>query len=218
MSRYHFGVNNQLNGYNCRLCNGYNDVLNSLCIYCQAYSEISSEIRLKIRLKRSGAVIEASILQGEIKMSEPQKELHAGFFMKWAEETKVIISQLDDEGLTAWRNEMAQIALKGKVCTATADEELRSRKAKKAAEGKPWLVGGSSKNIGDVTTRAKRLSKEEKLKALLDDLGVRGSNSIIKNASDAKLNTFKIVKTDKPIDVVKPEKSEINFDDLGFLK
>lgn len=149
-------------------------------------------------------------------MSQTERELHADFFTQWGDEARAEIADMGDEQLTEWRNKIAKIALEAKVKATVGDEVLRQRKAKKLAEGKPWLVPSEiDKTIKEVRQGKTRLSRTEKLAELMNGLiGVKGSEEIINKikttTSDSKV--IKMINEDKKSTV---EDSVVDF---GLLK
>lgn len=129
-------------------------------------------------------------------MAETERELHADFFMRWSQEANLAIEGMSEEQMTDWRNEMAKIALEAKVKTSVVDERLRQRRAERITNGRPWLIEGDVVEISKgIASRKERMSKEDKILAMMKDLGVENADSIIKKVTDDKIKTFKIVKT-----------------------
>lgn len=207
--------NGQAIGWYCRLCGGYCDILSNYCVYnCNVLRPKSlAVISFTTRALRDGTLHEI----GKLKMSETERELHIDFFTQWSNEERLLITDMSDEQLTEHRNELAKIALEGKVRTSVADEELRQRRAVKVTAGKPWLLG--SENVTEIRagikTRTERLSKEDKIVQMMQNIGVEVPPGFIKKVTDEKIKSFKLVKkVDTAIEEPKDD-TPFDFSKLG---
>lgn len=196
---------NGINGWYCTTHNLYNDILDIECNYCNELRDSKlTTVAVKVQQRREGT------------MSETERELHADFFGKWSNEAAIAIENMDDFQLSAWISEMAKIALEAKVKTSYAREVERQRKAEKIKAGKPWLVpSGNEPDMQGVDTRQKRMSKLDKINALLAE--VMSSDDAkelmtgnIKKVPDVKLGLFKTAEVKQP--EVKEVKNDEPFD------
>lgn len=194
---------NGIDGWYCSIHNVYNDILREHCCYCTEPRDVSLAVRADyVRWRRTGWLTEGM----ELKMAETERELHAEFFTRWSDDERMLIKDMTDDELTAHRNELARIALESKVRTTTADEEIRQRRAKKGSDSRQWLVPTDVNSaIEGVRKRGERMSKEDKIIAMMKDLGVEGAEGLIKKATDNQLKKFTIVKSDKVTDEKKDD-------------
>src|SRR5882672_5020206 len=163
---------NGINGWYCKSCGIYNDILTIQCAYgCEVRDSSLAAISDQVRFRRMG-----------MNMSQNERELHADFFTQWNAEAERDIATLNDADLTVWIRELEKIALEAKVKIIKGNEAVRQRKAK----NRPWLVESTdvevNESIKTVKTRKERMSRLDKLGAeLADIMGVEDSAGIIKD-------------------------------------
>lgn len=158
----------------CPKCSEELGEYNAYCEYCKqsdniiVYNPDKYYIR-EIRLRH--LVVERS------EMMTPQEELFANLFNGY--KTKPSVNAMTDIELRSHREELCRIALEAKACIYAVDDILKERR--------PKGVAGFSRSVGtDETTtdaintikdRQKRLTKNEKLLASLQKLGINPADA-----------------------------------------
>lgn len=201
-------INGSINGWECKYCKLYNDLLTPHCKSCYVYRPdwVTNQI---VALK----TIERGIfLQFEIGINMTEQEK---LFQDFYNHEKLLVKDMDIHKLREHREELSKIAFEAKARLVAADDETRERTAK--TKGKEWLtsVQGdqvSSDAINVIETRKKRMSKMDKLRADLQKIEgmteetinemIRGME---KKATESNLKTVTFKKTTEEIGVVQVE-------------
>lgn len=220
--------------WKCLSCKGYNDVLNNHCSLCRADKPdwLTTQYQIGVEFER-GIFFGYGVLGyglytltgKENNQMTREEELFAKFF----NEHKIVVKDMEMATLREHRGTLADIALEAKAKCSAADEELRERKAKTSK--KEWLI--TDQPVTDLinvpAVRQKRMSKMDKLKKQLQDIGI--ADGIVKDitrnleqkATDPKLKTitFKRPSTEIHAVQVKAEpngepKKPFNPASLGF--
>jgi hypothetical protein len=144
----------------------------------------------------------------------PDEELFATYYNRG----KIQVSSMDDTGLREHREQLRKIATEAKAHLIAADDEIRERQAKKG--NKDWLVTtDTSQSVSDainvVEKRRARMSKMDKLKQQLIDLGMDDETirqtigGLERRATEQRLKsvTFKKKTTEIPSPSVIPSPS-----------
>lgn len=89
------------------------------------------------------------------------------------------VREMTDEELIATRQEAADIAHTARIIQIASTEEINERKAK----NKAWSVPSSNvdvqKSIGEVKERRTRMKKDDKVAAVLKNLGIANAADIL---------------------------------------
>jgi len=213
-------------GWECKNCKFYNDLLTSYCRICNAYKPfwVTDEYQARLEIRRGiflsygiYGIIEIEDKENEDKELTKEEEL----FSKFYNQEKILVKDMDDVMLRDHRNELSQIAFEAKARLIATDDEGRERSSK-SSKGKEWLIpaDGSQVNtdaIAVVKTRAARMNKIEKLRKQLEEAGLDDEtvNEMVKNLErkatekDVKAITFNKPTVEQSI-VMVDVKKEIN--------
>lgn len=143
----------------------------------QKEDELGSFTLQVIQAKKANkqACLEAKLLEGTIGFSmTPQEELFAKFFANEA----VRVKEMDDLTLKAHREELAAIAFEARARLTAVDEEDRERTRKGVKRQGFETEDGdiTSDAINTIKERQKRMSKMEKLRKNLEEMGVESAD------------------------------------------
>lgn len=150
--------------WHCKDCEFDNDDLTIQCCICKIESPLSHHYRGLVAIKR-GVILEWGFMT-------PQEELYSKFYNRG----KLFVKDMDATQLREHRDKLSEIVLEAKATLASADDELRERKAKTTK--KEWLLTPNQPEavttdaINAVKVRKERMSKIDKMKAQLLSAGI----------------------------------------------
>lgn len=216
-----------MNGWNCQICKGYNDILNITCIFCFSDKPewITDEYQIRVEINR-GIFYQRLLLT----MTKDEE-----LFAKYYTAGKILVESMTDDALLTHISDLKEILLEARAHMQAATDKIReSRKGK----NKDWLVSVetdqvTSEAIAAVSVRKDRMSKLDKLREQLLKGGMDEEivNEMIRNMNSKATETslksvnFPVVKSDnKPkepekktiIDIVKEEKQPFDPSKLKF--
>lgn len=165
----------RITGWYCNIYNTYNDILDLSCIYCKSCTIPIQLIELSYRTRhiRTGEFIDMK--------TEDLIELHTRFYNA----EKVIIADLDDAAMHLRLEELNKIIYEAKARKDAINEEDRQRAGKRSRSEREWLLNSGSNDpsvtdaIAAVKVRKERMSKADKLSAMLTSLGVANSDALV---------------------------------------
>lgn len=179
----------------CKPCDFENDDLTVSCKICNSDSPLSHYYRDLVAIKR-GVFLEWGYMT-------PQEELYAEFFNRG----KLFVKDMDITQLREHRDKLSRIAFEAKATLASAEEELRERKAKTSPKVKDWTITPNDTNltsgvhtdaINAVKIRKERMSSIDRMRSKLLSAGIDEEtvNEMIKglerNATEKSLKTVKL--------------------------
>lgn len=194
--------------WNCPNCNEELGELNGYCLYCKiernklVYNPDNYYIR-EIRIYH--------ISHGD-KTVTPQEELFSQLF----NHEKILVRDMDVLTLRAHREELAKIAFEARARLTAVDDEDNTRK-KKANDDKPKGFERSV-NTDETTTNAinaikdrqKRLTKQEKIQAGLEKLGISTADATKLMTAGVILGRLKNKEAEKPAEPTSETKPLFN--------
>lgn len=155
--------------WKCAHCQFKNDVLTSTCKGCLKAEKpdyVTDKIQTITEIKRN-------ILVARIAVAEDKKDL----FVKFYNPAKISVSTLTDEKLAEHISQLEDILIEAKANLSAATDERRERVSK--SRNKQFTISSdlnSSNAVTDaieaVKTRQKRMSKLDKIKQQLEDIGI----------------------------------------------
>lgn len=154
-----------IQGYTCKFCNTYNDILTNPCWYCKELQVAVIAIDISLEsLRRTGEFYP---------MTEDRVELHAKFFNG----SVVLCEQMTDEQLESYIKELSNICFQGRAQLNGAEHVKRKRNALLSPKSREWLVSADqseavSDALNQIKERKSRMSKADKLKEAMVSLGL----------------------------------------------
>lgn len=206
----------------CGKCSGYNDGLNSHCIYCCSHKPDWLTVKLQAIIEIRRDIYLGHGIYGVDVMTEDEEK-----FSRFWNAEKVFVSQMTDAQLDEHHETLREIAFEAKARVMASDDEKRERRAKNGR--KEWTltdnVVDSSDALNAPKLRATRMSKLDKIQGQLLALGL--DESIVKDmmremsnkAKDSKVKTVTFKKSTEEITAVEvKEQKEIKPFDASQLK
>lgn len=143
----------------------------------------------------------------------PQEELFAELF----NHEKVLVKDMDVLTLRAHREELSKIAFEARARLTAVDDEEKDRKNKNSAAKQQGF--SRSVNTDETTTNAinaikdrqKRMSKQDKIQASLEKLGISSTDAAKLMSAGAILGRLKNKIEEKPSESVAPTESKPLF-------
>lgn len=183
---------NQIKGYICDECKGYNDILNPHCIFCNPLKLSRLNTRYLVNTSRCQNLDEYAsyvsirrqagfLFMSDINMAEDKLELHAKFYNS----ESIQVAAMDMLQIEERIRDLESIIFEAKAYHNAVSDEKRKRVAKLKLENKEWLItpDGNDPTLTDaiVANKRKRVSKADKLLEQMKSLGVANADELIKN-------------------------------------
>lgn len=167
MNKLVLNENKLTSGFICNQCNGYNDILNSHCIYCNAYSEIDDLFRFNIELSRN---ISTDCEVNFSMTNDDRVELHSKFYNpeNWNPSERGLIESGTYAQLVAWEEELESIVVEAKAKLQRSNAERRDRQQKMSKEDRDKLISRPDMTVSEgliaPALRKDRMSKADKMR------------------------------------------------------
>ncbi len=216
-------------GWICKNCRLYNDILTDYCISCNGYKpeHITSTVQAVIEIRRD--IFDKRGVLGVSNMNEAEE-----LFSKFYNHEKILVKDMDSVQLREHRDELSKIAFEAKARLVALDDEGRERNAKNGKKDwslSPTGLGATNQNESDAINAPKlrkaRMSALDKQRAALVNLGMDESiinemmSKLEKNATDKNLKAITFTKAGEEDKVVivetkKPDENVTPFNPSGI--
>lgn len=182
-----------VNGWICKHCKSYNDILTVDCVICNVYRDIEYSL---FPLETSAAIRRGILIHYENTLrggdttsmtNEKRAELHSLFYTN--PEKVDFIQKSDYNALVEWEDTLEAIIIEAKAYTQRSQHERRERKAKMSEAERSKLISRPDMTVTEGLTgpreRKARMSNMEKLVETYKSLGmseeeIKAAMSVIK--------------------------------------
>jgi hypothetical protein len=203
-----------IEGYICDSCNGYNDILQRHCIYCNSYRdrEVNQDGFERSAILRRGILLYYDVGESTTMDNDKRVELHSKFYTKANE----LISNMSYEQQVAWEEELEMIVIEAKASIQASSQKRREKQASMTKEERDRLITNPDMSVSEgllaPKVRKDRQSKADQLVAGMAGMGISPEmiNQLMSGITPGKTIASETKKKDFVFNAEEKEKANTN--------